>query len=105
VVAALVYVGFALVAGSRARVVLELAGVAIFAAPAYAGYRGSPLILAGGWAAHTVWDALLHLGGPVAGVEWYAALCLGFDPLVAAVVTYRTRRAMVPGLNEAMRDT
>lgn len=103
-VASLVYVGFALVAGSGGRVLVELAGAVIFALPAYAGYRGSPLFLAAGWGGHVLWDVLLHVAGPVPGVEWYAALCVGFDPLVAAAVTVRAGRMRGHGLNEAMRD-
>ena len=93
VVAAAVYVGFALAAASPSRILLELAGVGVFAMPA-AGSRGRPLVLAAGWGAHALWDVVLHLGGPIAGVEWYAALCLGFDPLVAGVIA---ARAMRPG--------
>ncbi|NIP83876.1 MAG: hypothetical protein GWM90_33465, partial [Gemmatimonadetes bacterium] len=89
VVAAAVYVVFALVAGSGPWLVLELGGVLVFAVPAYAGLRWSPLFLAAGWGGHVLWDALLHIGGPIAGVEWYAGLCVGFDPLVAMAVAAR----------------
>lgn len=91
VVAALVYVGFALAAGDGERVVVAAVGASLFSLPAYAGVRGWPLLLAIGWGAHGLWDGLLHLTGPEYGPQWYAALCLGFDPVVAVVLAGRAR--------------
>lgn len=92
VVASLVYVAFALWEGAGTRLLLELGGAALFAVPAFAGLRRMPLLLAAGWAGHTFWDALLHVGGVIDGAEAYAALCIGFDPLVAVVTGLRVRR-------------
>ena len=83
VVAAAVYVPFALAAGDAGRLVVELAGVAVFAVPAYLGFRGSSRLLAAGWVGHVLWDVGLHMVGPAYGPEWYAALCIGFDLVVA----------------------
>lgn len=89
VVAAGVYAVLASTGGAGP-LALELAGVALFAVPAYAGLRAWPGWLAAGWAAHAVWDGALHLIGPGYGPEPYALLCLGFDPVVAAAVVLRT---------------
>ncbi len=89
-VAALVYVPFALAAGDMGQLAVELAGVAVFAVPAFLGVRGSSRALAAGWVGHVLWDVGLHMVGPAYGPEWYAALCIGFDLVVAASWRPRT---------------
>jgi hypothetical protein len=84
VIAALVYVVFGALAGEPGRVAVELVVAALFAVPAAAGARGSWWALAGGWLAHGVYDGAVHLAGPGGGPAWYAALCIGFDGIVAA---------------------
>ena len=99
VAAALVYVGFAVAGGAGARwLALEILGVPLYGAAAWAGLRGRPWLLALGWAAHVAWDVLLHLSG--AGSEytphWYPWLCLSFDLIMAgAVLASGRRRAAV----------
>jgi hypothetical protein len=95
VVAALVYVGFGAVGGAGAGwLALEILGVPLYGAAAWAGLRGRPWLLALGWAAHVAWDVLLHLSG--AGSEytphWYPWLCLSFDLVVAVAVLASSRR-------------
>ncbi len=63
VVAAVIYVGFALADGVE-WIALEAAGVVLFVLLAYAGLRHSPLLLALGWTVHVGWDAGLHLARP-----------------------------------------
>ena len=63
-VAALVYVGFGAAGGAGARrLALEIFGVLLYGAAAWAGLRGRPWLLALAWAAHVGWDVLLHLSG------------------------------------------
>jgi hypothetical protein len=85
VVAALIYVGFAIARGTTGSLLVELGGVALFTAIAFLGMRYSRWFLAAGWAAHVGWDLFLH---PVDTSSyapwWYPALCLGFDLAVAA---------------------
>lgn len=83
-VAALIYLGFALAAPSLHRLPLEAAGVALFAALAWLGVRRSLWWLVLGWVAHVAWDVGLHLDRPqdVVG-PWYPLLCVGFDLVVA----------------------
>lgn len=97
VVAALVYVGFALVGAGPDWVVVEAVGVAVYGALAWLGLRRSPLWLSVGWALHPVWDAGLHLAGSGAAFapEWYALVCITFDLLVAGYVAYRFRSVPV----------
>ncbi|MCB9762056.1 MAG: hypothetical protein H6741_00220 [Alphaproteobacteria bacterium] len=81
VVAALIYVGFA-VAGDAPGgwMGAELAGVAFYGAVAVAGFWRWPRLVGVGWLAHGLWDFLLHPGGHPGYVpDWYPAVCLGFD--------------------------
>ncbi len=95
VVAALVYVGFSAAGGAGARwLAVENFGVLLYGAAAWAGLRGRPWLLAAGWAAHVVWDVLLHLSGT--GSEytphWYPWLCVSFDLVMAGAVLASSRR-------------
>lgn len=95
VIAALIYLGFGVAGGAGGRwLALESLGVLIYGAAAWGGLRGRPWLLASGWAAHVVWDVLLHLGG--AGSEytphWYPWLCVSFDLVMAGAVLASGRR-------------
>lgn len=84
-VAALIYVAFALpVGGSALR--LEALGVLAYLPFAVLGWRGSSEALAVGWALHVAWDLALH--GPATPFVpvLYLPLCLGFDLAVAGVL-------------------
>ena len=90
-VAALIYVGFALAAGAGVGALVgELVGVALFGAVAWLGLRRSALWLAAGWAAHVGWDLLLHpLTASGYAPDWYVRACIGFDLAVAAWLAFR----------------
>ncbi|MEM8557438.1 MAG: hypothetical protein AAGG50_06395 [Bacteroidota bacterium] len=92
VVVALIYVGFALL-GNPDWLDLELLGVALVGALAWAGVTRDPLWLAAGWAAH-----MLPHGGRSAVFmpAGYAALCVGSD-LVVAVYVLALRRRIAAG--------
>lgn len=95
VAVALVYVGFAL-AGNPGWLDLELAGVALFGALAWAGGARDPIWLAAGWAGHVVWDLLLHGGADAAFVPAaYPALCVGFDLVIALYLLSQRRRLAI----------
>ena len=91
VIAALIYVGFAVFSEHQAWILHELIGVAAFASFAWLAVRGSPLWLAVGWGLHPLWDAGLHLHGVGAEVapEWYVLACISFDWLVAVYIVQR----------------
>lgn len=96
VVAALVYVTFAIGRGASARWLgLESAGVLLFGGVAWLGFKGWPAVLAAGWMAHVLWDVLLHLEGAGAAYtpEWYPVLCVSFDLVVAGAILLRIPRA------------
>jgi hypothetical protein len=87
--AAFSYVVFAVEAGEGTFwVVGELVGVSIYGTMGLLGLRGSPWWLAAGWAAHPIWDVVLHYFGPgrTFAPESYAITCLSFDLSVAAYV-------------------
>lgn len=90
-VAALIYVAFALAGADGKWVLVEVAGVAVYGALAWLGLRRSLLWLAAGWALHPLWDAGLHLmgGGAAFAPEWYVLACISFDLLVGAYIAFR----------------
>ena len=96
VVAALIYVGFAMVGGASTRwVAFEIAGLIGFGVVAWIGVRRRAALLAAGWGAHVLWDVLLHLGdAPGAGYTpaAYPWLCLSFDVIVAGAVLMQPHR-------------
>ena len=91
VVAALMYVGFAVIgAAPGSWLVLESGGLALFSLVALLGLRISAWALVLGWAAHGVWDLLLHGVLEVGFVpEWYPIVCLGFDLFLAGYIALR----------------
>lgn len=107
VVAAIIYVGFPIRSGRMEPWLgAELLGVALFGSIAWLGLRGSAWWLAAGWAAHTLWDVLLHHVGPGAGMApvWYVMLCVGFDLAVAlgvATLILRAHPAFAAGASRA----
>jgi hypothetical protein len=95
VVAALVYVGFGAAGGAGAGwLALEIFGVPLYGAAAWAGLRGRHWLLALGWAAHVAWDVLLHLSGTGAEYtpRWYPWLCVSFDLIMAGAALASSRR-------------
>jgi len=92
--AALVYVVGALAVGATpARLAVELAGLLAFSLAALAGLKWSPLLLALGWAAHALWDLLLHADvHPHVVPDWYRLICAGFDFALAAYLAALSRR-------------
>jgi hypothetical protein len=93
IAAALVYVGFAIAAGAALSwVALEVSGLALFSLIALLGLRYSVWILALGWVAHAVWDALLDEVLKVGFVpDWYPFVCVGFDLFLAVYIVTRVR--------------
>ena len=93
VVAALVYVGFAVAWGGGAWIAAEAGGVVIFSGLAVLGLKRSPWSLALGWGLHPLWDAGLHLVGTGATFApgWYVVACISFDLLVAGYIAARFR--------------
>ena len=90
-VAGLAYVGFALMAGNGRWAAYEAVGVLVYGLVAWCGLRRSPRWLVLGWAAHPLWDTLLHLSGTGAELapQWYVVSCVPFDLLVAGFIAAR----------------
>ena len=88
-VTALIYFVFAVIGRASARsLTLEAAGVLLYGAAAWLGFRKSATLLALGWAMHVVWDVGLHLQGAGAGYtpDWYPWGCVSFDLMVGGAV-------------------
>lgn len=94
VVAALVYVAFALSRADGRWLALEAIGLALFAGLAWLGLRVSLWWLALGWVVHVGWDVGLHLDRtqPLVG-PWYPLACVGFDLVVAGFLLSMARTA------------
>ena len=94
IVAAIIYVGFALVWGDSSWLLIELAGVPAYGLFYWLAYRQSFYWLALGWSAHPAWDIFLHLTGPGHDVApaWYATACISFDFLLAAYIVASANR-------------
>ena len=91
VIAAVIYIGFALIWGDAKWVFVESAGAVVYGIFAWASIRHSAYWLAFGWLLHPIWDAALHIFGtdsPVAP-EWYTYGCISFDWLVAGYIFFR----------------
>ncbi len=84
VVAALIYVGFALAWGGPQWVLIEALGIPLYGAMAWLGLRKSPIWIAVGWLLHMPWDLFVHYIGPGFHVapEWYMFACFSFDLIV-----------------------
>jgi hypothetical protein len=94
IVAAVLYVGFALANGAPVRsLLLESLGVLPFGLLAWLGLRRSQGWLALGWTAHVAWDLGLHVGAgaPPFVPSWYPVLCTSFDLLVGGYIAAGVR--------------
>ena len=88
VIAALIYVGFAVLWGDGYWLQIESTGVALYGVFYWLGLRYHMYWIGLGWLLHPVWDIVLHLLGPGVHVvpEWYAIACVSFDFAVAAFI-------------------
>ena len=107
-VAALVYIVFAIRAGESAFWVAgEVVGVGIYGTMGFLGLRGSPWWLAAGWAAHPIWDVVLHYfgpGGSFAPVS-YTIPCVSFDLLVGGYIALAYGFGLVGDRRPSLQDT
>ena len=93
VIAALIYVVFALLGKNYDWLSIEVAGVLLYAIPAILSLKYSKYWLAVGWALHVLWDVLLHANGnPDYVPMWYPGVCLGFDLAIAGFVVWWLRK-------------
>ena len=97
VIAAVVYVGFAIAQGTGEQLLLESIGVVLFSTLAFLGVRRSAHFLALGWLFHVGWDILLHpLASGSYAPWWYPVVCITFDVVVAAAIWRGLRRSPPP---------
>ncbi len=89
IIAAMIYVGFALFTGELAWMYIEIIGVVLFFLMALIGLKVSYWFLAFGWAAHVLWDVGLHSVEKTPFVPgWYPAACVGFDLVIAGYLLF-----------------
>ncbi|OZG75024.1 hypothetical protein BTA51_01075 [Hahella sp. CCB-MM4] len=91
IVAALIYVGFALLIGDWHWLLIEALGIVVYSLFFLISKVRTVLWVAAGWLAHPLWDVALHLQGPGYHVApaWYAVACISFDFVVAGYIYYR----------------
>lgn len=91
VVAALIYLVFALFGSNPVWWIIEVTGIVLYGVFAWLGLRYSVIWLSAGWFFHLFWDAGLHLAG--SGSDFvpasYAMLCISFDLLVSVTIIWR----------------
>lgn len=87
-VAAAIYVGFAVLWGEDGWIRFEAVGVAIFSLIAFLARRFGILWIGAGWLLHIGWDYLFHMVGPGQHLApaWYPPLCIGFDLVVGVYI-------------------
>ena len=93
--AALVYVVFALIGKAWDYLPIELGGVLLYGIFVWFSKKHALYWLAAGWALHIGWDVFLHTDPELAFVpSWYPGICLGFDIVIAIYIfkVYLERR-------------
>jgi len=89
VLAAAIYVGFAVTQQNIGVTLLSMAGFLGFSGLALMGGRVNFWWLVAGWGLHGVWDVALHFTKPnFFAPTWYAFACLGFDLTLAAFILH-----------------
>lgn len=87
ILAALVYVGFAIFAQNWAWLPYEIIGVGLYGFAVILSRKFSAIWLGIGWVLHVLWDLLLHPNGHPGYVpDWYPGACLGFDLVIGGYV-------------------
>ena len=104
VVAALIYVGFAVVWGDAQWVLIEALGLPIYGGMAWLGLKRSPIWLGIGWMLHMPWDLFVHYIGPGFHVVpvWYMFACFSFDLIAGIYLIYYflSKTSDVPRISE-----
>jgi hypothetical protein len=93
IVAAIIYVGFAVHGDGPKWVGIELLGLMVYGAMAVAGWRGSMWWLAIGWAAHAGWDMIVHGIHTPFAPRGYAIWCGAIDLTFGLYIAWRLRSA------------
>jgi len=93
-IAALIYIGFAMIWGDLYWLGIEGLGVVAYGTFAYLGYRYSAIWTGIGWLIHPLWDVILHLNGAghVIAPDWYAIACISFDVAVGGYILLNLSR-------------
>lgn len=97
IIAALIYVLFAILASNLAWIGIESLGVLLYGAFYILSKSRSSYLLAVGWLLHPVWDVGFHLVGSGSNVapEWYVIMCISFDITVACYLLAQVRAGKI----------
>ena len=87
------YILFAVMGGSARALTIASAATVVFFAIAIAGFRSSPWLIAGGLAAHGIFDLTHQYLVENPGVPpWWPAFCLTIDVVLAAAAALMVLR-------------
>lgn len=92
IIAALIYILFALFGSATAWLPVEIVGLVIYTAFAFLGLKYSPWFLGVGWAAHVAWDVWLHGAHTPFVPSWYPVMCVAYDLILAGYILYQTQQ-------------
>ena len=97
-VAAAIYVGFAVLWGEDGWIRFEAVGVAIFSLIAFLARRFGILWIGAGWLLHIAWDYLFHMVGAGAHLVpvWYPPFCIGVDFVIGSYILWTVFRKPQP---------
>lgn len=90
-VAAGIYVAFAVTQASAFWLTIETLGLATFSIFYWLGTKYSIYWIALGWAVHPAWDGVIHVAGAGDQIAplWYAVACISFDLAIAGYLAIR----------------
>jgi len=93
IIAAIIYIGFALIWGNTQWLLIEIIGVGAYAIFYWTSLKWGIIWLSLGWLLHPVWDIAVHLFGPGHEVApaGYAVACVSFDIAVAVYLAKKYR--------------
>lgn len=93
IVAALIYVGFAVYGKNWEYLPIEFGGFVLYGAFAWMSKKFNLMWLSIGWGLHILWDVFLHAGAETSFVpSWYPGICLGFDIVIAIYIFWVYKR-------------
>ena len=96
-IAALIYVGFAVVGQSWTDLPLELFGVILYGIFVFLSKKYTLYWLAIGWVLHVCWDVFYHTEAAFVP-SWYPGVCLGFDIMIALYILWLLQKHLAKDL-------
>ena len=95
IIAALIYVGFAIFGQAWEHLPMEIGGLLIYSLFAFLSKKYALYWLSLGWIFHIGWDLFLPVHSHATFIPgWYPGICLGFDIVIAAYIFWLYRKRL-----------